>query len=91
MFNKTLTVANEYINILKCDINAIHHERKLLLSDGSYTWIKKQEGLFDVKMGAYNGAEVYELVGMLDLSSKKYNKSNLEFTVMMDCPFLKIK
>ena len=87
MFNKTLTVANEYINILKCDINAIHHERKLLLSDGSYTWIKKQEGLFNVAVGAYNGAKLCELVDMLNLLSKKYNKNDLEFTVMMDWPF----
>ena len=28
MFNKTLNVANKYINILKCDINVIHHSRK---------------------------------------------------------------
>ena len=38
--------------------------------------MKKQSGLFDITMGAYDGAEVCELVGtyMLFLISEKYNK-----------------
>ena len=49
-----------------------------LLFDDSHTWIKKQEGLFDVSTGAYNGPEVCELVGtyMLNLLSKNYSKNN---------------
>ena len=40
--------------------------------------MKKQSGLFDVTMGAYDGAEVCELVGtyMLSLISEKYNKKD---------------
>ena len=40
--------------------------------------MKKQSGLFDVKMGAYDGAEVCKLVGtyMLFLTSEKYNKND---------------
>ena len=78
----------EYINILKCEINVIHHARKSLLFDESRTWIKNKGGLFDVTRGAYNGAEVCELVGtyMLNVSSKKYLKDILEFTMMMDWP-----
>ena len=63
LLNKALNFASEYISILKCDIDVIHHTRKSLLFDGSHTWIKKQRSLFDVSMGAYNGAEVCELVG----------------------------
>ena len=39
-----------------------------------------------MSMGAYDGAEVCELVGtyMLNLLSKKYNKTILDFIVMMD-------
>ena len=46
--------------------------------DGLNNWIKKQGGLFDVLMGAYDGAEVCELVGtyMLNVLSKKYNKND---------------
>ena len=65
LLNKALNFASEYIYISKSDIAVIHHARKLLLFDGSHTWIKKQGGLFDVSMSAYDGAEVCELVGTL--------------------------
>ena len=67
---------NTYIS--KCDIDVIHHLTKSLLFDGSDTCIKKQESLFDVSWGAYDRAELCELVGihMLNLLSKMYNKNN---------------
>ena len=76
--NKALNFASKWICISKCDIDAIHHPRKSLLFDYSQAWIKKQEGLFDVSIGAYDGAEVCELVGtyILNLLFKKYNKSH---------------
>ena len=55
---KALNFASEYIYISKCDIDVIHHARKSLLFDGSHTSIKKQGGLFDVSMGAYNESGV---------------------------------
>ena len=58
LLNKALNFASEEIYISKCDIDVIHHARKSLMFDGSHTWIKKQGGLFDVSMGAYDGAEV---------------------------------
>ena len=33
-----------------------------LLFDGSHTWIKKQGGLFEVTVGAHDGAELCELL-----------------------------
>ena len=71
-------VSNIYRYISKYDIDVIHHARKSLLFDGSHTWIKKQGGLFHESMGAYDGAEVFELVGtyMLNLLSKKYNNND---------------
>ena len=78
LLNKALNFVSQYIYISKCDIDVINHARKSLLFDGSHTWSKKQGSLFDVSMGAYDGAEVCELVGtyMLNLLSKKYNKNN---------------
>ena len=89
LLNKVINFASEYIYISKCDISVIHHAKKSSLFDGSHTWIKKQGGLFDVSMGAYNGVEVCELVGtyMLSLLPKKFNKNDLGFIVMMDWPF----
>ena len=76
LLNKAVNFASEYIHISISDIHVVHHARKSLLFDGSHTWIKKQEGLFDMSMGAYDGAELCELVGtyMLTLLSKKYKK-----------------
>ena len=58
-------LVNTYL-FLKCHI------------DGLNTWIKKQGGLFDVLMGAYDGAEVCELMGtyMLNVLFKKYIKND---------------
>ena len=79
LLNKALNFASEYIYISKSDTDVIHHARKSLLFDGS--WIKKQGSLFDVSMGNYDGAKMCELAGryMLNLLSKKYNKSDFGF------------
>ena len=62
LLKKAPDFATEYINILKYDIDFIHHARESLLFNGSHTWIKKQGGLFEVTVGAHDGAEVCELV-----------------------------
>ena len=77
LLNKALNFASEYIYISKCNIDVINHARKSLLFDGSNTWIKKQGGLFDVLIRAYDGVEVCELVGThtLNVLSKKYSRN----------------
>ena len=78
LLNKGLRFTQEYIDITSKDREIIYHAWKSLLFDGSDTWMKKQSGLFDVTMGAYDGTEVCELVGtyMLSVISKKYNKKD---------------
>ena len=78
LLNKALNFAGEYLCISKCDIDVINHARKSLLFDDSHNWIKKQGGLFGVLMGAYEGAEVCELVDtyMFNVLSKKYSKND---------------
>ena len=54
----------------------------------------KIDGLFDVTMGAYDGAEVCELVGtfLLDKISEKYEKKITSvYIVMTGCQHLKTK
>ena len=50
-----------------------------LLYNNSEPWMKKDSGLFDVTMGAYDGAEVCKLVGtfLLYKLSLKYNKNGI--------------
>ena len=80
LLNKGLRFAQEYIDVTSKDREIIYHARKLLLFDGNDTWMKKQTGLFDVTIRAYDGAEVCELVGtyMLSLISKKHNKKRFQ-------------
>ena len=55
------------------------HARKSLLFNGQHVWIKKEGGLFDVTMGAFDEAEVCEAVGnfLLYQLSKIYNKKDI--------------
>ena len=53
-------------------MDIIHHARKSLLYNNDEPWLKKESGLFDVTMGAYDGAEICELVGIF-LQSRLIN------------------
>ena len=79
LLGEAINFAKERTEITKNDIETIFHARKSLLFDHKTTWIKKTGGLFDVTMGAYDGAEVCELVGtfLLTLLSRKYNKNDI--------------
>ena len=75
LLNKGLRFSQEYINITSKDTEIIYRACKSLLFDEKNTWMKKQCGLFDITMEAYNGAEVCKLFGtyMLFFISEKYN------------------
>ena len=47
------------------------HARKSLLFTNHEVWIKKNESLFDVTMGSFDGAEICELVGLYLLYNMK--------------------
>ena len=58
----------------------IHHARKSLLFNDQQTWIKRDSGLFDITLGAYDGVEVCELVGNYlfhELLSELYEKKDI--------------
>ena len=74
---EALDFAKRYTDVPKKDLEVIMHARKSLLFNSGHVWIKKNEGLFDVTMGAFDGAEVCELVGsyMLNLLSERCSKN----------------
>ena len=78
MKTKCLKFAEKKVQLSNDDKKIIYHARKSLLFNEEGTWMKK-DGLFDVTMGAYDGAEVCELVGtfLLDKISEKYEKNNI--------------
>ena len=79
LLKQSLDFAEKHIKISTEDKAIIKHARKSLLFNKQQTWIKKESGLFDVTMGAYDGAEVCELVGIFILHqlSRVYNNNNI--------------
>ena len=77
LLKQSLDFAEKYIKVPSEDKAIIKHVIKSLLFNKQQTWIKKESGLFDVTMGAYDGAEVCELVAIFILYplSRIYNKT----------------
>ena len=63
LLTNALDLARQYTEIPSNDIEVILHARKSLLFKDEPAWAKRdRNALFDVTMGSYDGAEVYELV-----------------------------
>ena len=59
LLKQSLDFAEKYIEVFTEDKAITKYVRKSLLFNKQQTWIKKESGLFDVMMGAYDGAEVW--------------------------------
>ena len=68
IFDKSLAWADEFCSITRDEIKVLKNSRESYLFKDDETWVKKQDGKFDVTMGAYDGAEVCELVGLFILN-----------------------
>ena len=79
LFIKAINFAEKLVNITNEDKVFIKYARKFLLYGNIEPWMKKDSGLFDVTMGAYDGAEVCELVGtfLLCKISLKYKRNEI--------------
>lgn len=81
LLTKCLKWAKEYTNISDIEYRTIMHSRRSLLFDhNGNEWVKKNaENEFDVSMGAFDGAEVCELVGLyvLHLIKTKLRMTNV--------------
>ena len=49
--------------LLRTKINIYQNDKKTFLFNKKDTWMKKENDLFDVTMGASDGAEISELTG----------------------------
>ena len=79
LLNDALTLAKTIINLDDQGKKIIYHSRKSLLLNQEQRWIKKGNNPFDVSMGAYDSAEVCELIGilLLNLLGRQYNARNI--------------
>ena len=89
----THTYTHTQTHLSDDDKAIIHHARKSLLFNDQHSWIKRYSGLFDVTIGAYDGAEVCKLIGnyLLYKLSKLYEKKDIGLYEMTDWWFLRIK
>ena len=80
LLTNALNFAKEITDISREDIQVMYHTRKSLLFSNKKPWMKREGKLFDVTMGAYEGLEVCELVGIFILNkiSEKYNKNDVD-------------
>ena len=68
LFRDTVSWAKQYHNFSEENLSIVMNASKSFLFNNSEPWIKKNNPQFDVTMGAYDGAEVCELVGLFILS-----------------------
>jgi len=73
LLSAAIDFASKYVNIPPEDKQIIMHAKQTLLYRGDVPWVKKDtsDDLFDVTMGAYDGAESCELVVVFVLSQLK--------------------
>ena len=67
ILKKALEWAKEFIDISEEDEDIVMKSKKSFLYTGSKAWVKKGEDNFDIGMGAYDGAESCEIVGLFIL------------------------
>ena len=80
LLDQALSWASNLTTITDQDIFIIKHARKSILFSNGKRWIKKNcNGLFDVTMGSFDGAEICELVGLFILTKLegKFGKENV--------------
>ena len=80
LLKNAIQFAAEHTDINQNDFEVIFFAEKYLLFHSNQPWIQKDSEIFDVIMGAYDGAEIGELVGifMLSLLSKNYSSNNID-------------
>ena len=72
LLTKALHWCSTMVEITEEDRDLIMHTRRSILVNGEETWVKKGEDLFDVTMGAFDGAEVCDTVGLYLLSQIRH-------------------
>jgi hypothetical protein len=71
LLNESLDFAANLVPISRDERNTILQSRKCFLCTDGHSWTKKENPAFDVTMGALDGAECCELVGLFLLSQLK--------------------
>ena len=83
LLEKALAFASKHTMVSQQDKKIIHHARKTILVSNEAVWCKNNN-LFDVSMGAFDGAEIADLVGLLLLHEIREKLPRLNFGLYRD-------
>lgn len=83
LFDTAIEYARNIVHIPRDTLDIIKNARKSLLFHDNKSW-KKTANLFDVTMGAYDGAEICELVGLLILDLMRKHFPEISFGLYRD-------
>lgn len=83
LLKRALKFAKKHSTLTEKEEEIIYHARDTILFNKGEPWQKK-ESLFDVSMGAYDGAEIAELVGLIALKSIEEQLPHLNFGLYRD-------
>ena len=83
LFKKTIEFAEQHTVITELQKNILLNARSSILHFDNCTWTKNT-GLFDVTMGAYDGAQISDLVGLFILNKIKTEIPEINFALYRD-------
>ena len=83
LFEEAINFASSFVTISETQKQILLNARQSILFHNGCVW-KKSTGLFDVTMGAYDGAELCELVGLLILHKMRTNFPSVTFGLYRD-------
>ena len=73
MLHEAIQFAEEHMLITRKDVEVIFHAQTSILYNDREPCVQNVSGSINVTMGAYDGAEVCELIGIFMLYSKEKN------------------
>ena len=79
LLDDSINFARQHVQIKREDFNVIQHARQSLLYNKEIPWQKKNTNLFYVALGAYDEAEVCEIVSLFLLNNlaNKFDKNSV--------------
>ena len=83
LLTKTLEFAETITNISALEKDLINHARLSVLYHDDQVW-RKSNGLFDVTMGSYDGAQITDLVGLMLLAKMRDKFPDICFALYRD-------
>lgn len=83
LFNEAIQFAEQFAPISNDDKKILKNARKSVLYHKNDVW-EKQTGLFDITMGAFDGAQITDLVGLMILQKLKENVPQIKFALYRD-------